>query len=122
MRIGLSILLVVSVACVTQSLALGADSDKAAQPGEVTFSKHVAPILQRACQNCHRPGSIAPMSLLTYQDARPWARSIKEKVVRRMMPPWHIDRNIGIIKFKEDPSLTDAEIVTISTWVDQGAH
>src|SRR6478752_3172920 len=86
-----------------------------------TFTKDVAPILQRSCQNCHRPGSIAPMSLLTYKEARPWARSIKDKVVRRQMPPWHIDRNIGITKFKDDPSLTDVEIATISDWVDQGA-
>jgi hypothetical protein len=88
---------------------------------EVTFNKDVAPILQRACQNCHRPGSIAPMSLLTYKDARPWARSIKAKVALREMPPWHIDRNIGVNKFKDDPSLTDAEIATISPWVDGGA-
>lgn len=87
----------------------------------VTFSKDVAPILQRACQNCHRPGAIAPMPLLTFQDARPWARSIKEKVVRREMPPWHIDRNIGVTKFKDDPSLTDTEIATISHWVDHGS-
>src|SRR4051812_46546082 len=75
-----------------------------AATGDVTFTKDVAPILQRACQNCHRSGSIAPMSLLTYQDARPWARSIKEKVIKRQMPPWHIDRNVGITKFKDDPS------------------
>ena len=85
-----------------------------------TFSKDVAPIFQRACQNCHRDGSIAPMSLMTYKDARPWARSIKEKVVRREMPPWHIDRNVGVNKFKDDPSLTDAEIATITNWVDHG--
>src|SRR5436305_5440000 len=87
----------------------------------VTFTRDVAPILQRSCQNCHRPGSIAPMSLLTYKDARPWARSIKEKVVRRQMPPWHIDRTVGVNKFKDDPSLSEAEIATISNWVDQGA-
>ena len=61
------------------------------------------------------------MSLLTYQDARPWARSTARKVVRRQMPPWHIDRNIGITKFKDDPSLTDVEIATITNWADQGA-
>ena len=88
----------------------------------VTFNKDIAPIFERACQNCHRPGSIAPMSLLTYQDARPWARSIKQKVVTRVMPPWHIDRNIGVAKFKDDPSLSDAEIAAISSWVDQGAQ
>jgi hypothetical protein len=87
----------------------------------VTFSKDVAPILQKACQNCHRPGAIAPMSLLTYQDARPWAKSIKAKVTAREMPPWYIDRHVGINKFKDDPSLTDAEIATIVKWVDAGA-
>src|ERR1700677_1427662 len=98
---------------VTLPVAIAADG--------VTFSKDVAPIFERACQNCHRDGSIAPMSLLTYKDARPWARSIKEKVVRREMPPWHIDRNVGVNKFKDDPSLTDAEIATISSWVDHGS-
>jgi hypothetical protein len=100
-------------------LAFAADSTKPV--ADATFSKDIAPILERSCQNCHRAGSIAPMALLTYKDARPWARSIKEKVVRREMPPWHIDRNVGITKFKEDPSLTDAEIATISNWVDRGA-
>src|SRR5579872_1553975 len=93
----------------------------AADPKDVTFSKDIAPIFQRSCDNCHRPGSIAPMSLLTYKEARPWARSIKEKVARRVMPPWHIDRNIGITRFKDDPSLSAEEIATIASWVDQGA-
>jgi hypothetical protein len=101
------------------AVAFAADSSKPV--ADATFSKDIAPILERSCQNCHRSGSIAPMALLTYKDARPWARSIKEKVVRREMPPWHIDRNVGITKFKEDPSLTDAEIATISNWVDRGA-
>ena len=92
-----------------------------AATAQVTFTKDVAPILQRACQNCHRPGSMAPMSLLTYEDARPWARSIKQKVAGREMPPWFVDRHIGIQKFKNDPSLTDAEIATITKWVDAGA-
>ena len=86
-----------------------------------TFTKDVAPILQRSCQNCHRPGSIAPMSLLTYEDARPWARSIKNRVSQRQMPPWHVDRTIGIRKFKDDPSLSDAEVATVVGWVDAGA-
>jgi hypothetical protein len=88
---------------------------------QVTFAKDVAPIFQARCQSCHRPGAIAPMSLLTYQDARPWARSIRAKVVDREMPPWHIDRNVGITKFKDDPSLTDAQIKVIAKWVDDGA-
>ena len=73
----------------------------------MTFTKDVAPILQKACQDCHRPGMMAPMSLLTYQDARPWARSIKTKVASREMPPWFIDKHVGIQKFKNDPSLSD---------------
>jgi hypothetical protein len=102
-------------------LAQGSPPQGTASPGEVTFTRHVAPILQRSCQHCHRPGSVAPMSLLTYEEARPWARAIKAKVVAREMPPWHIDRNIGITKFKNDPSLSDAEIATIAKWVDGGA-
>ncbi len=89
--------------------------------GAVTFSKDVAPILQRSCQSCHRPGEIAPMSLLSYQEVRPWARSIKTKVASREMPPWHVDKTIGITKFKSDPSLSDEEIETIVKWVDAGA-
>lgn len=86
-----------------------------------TFTKDVAPILQRSCVTCHRPGEIAPMSLMTYDDVRPWARAIKMRVVAREMPPWHIDRRIGIQSFKDDPSLTDEEIDTIAKWVDSGA-
>jgi hypothetical protein len=93
-----------------------------AAPGATpTFSKDVAPLLQRSCQRCHRPGSIGPMPLLTYEDARPWARAIRSQVVNRIMPPWHIDRTVGIQKFLDDPSLTEAEISTIARWVDGGA-
>ena len=88
---------------------------------DVTFTKDVLPILQRSCQACHRPGAIAPMSLISYQDVRPWARSIKRYVESREMPPWYIDRRIGIQDFKDDPSLTDDEIATIAAWVDGGA-
>ena len=88
---------------------------------EVTFSKDIAPLFQRSCQSCHREGEMAPMSLVTYQEVRPWARSIKNKVVNREMPPWHIDKNIGIQKFKNDTSLSDAEIAMVSAWVDNGA-
>lgn len=87
----------------------------------VTFTKDVAPIFQKKCLECHRPGAMAPMSLVTYQDARPWARSIKTKVASRDMPPFHVDRTVGIQKFKNDPSLTDAEIATVVKWVDAGA-
>lgn len=99
----------------------GASSLAFAAQTTPTFTKDIAPIFQKACDNCHRSGSIAPMSLLTWKDARPWARSIKEKVAGRTMPPWHIDRNVGVTKFKNDPSLTDAEIATITDWVDGGS-
>ena len=113
----LALVVVGAALTVSQTAVIG--QQPASAP--VTFSKDVAPILQKACQNCHHPGAIAPMSLLTYQDARPWARSIKQKVSSREMPPWYIDRHIGISKFKDDPSLTDAEINIITRWVDQGA-
>jgi hypothetical protein len=94
---------------------------RAATERTVTFSKDVAPIFQAKCQSCHEPGSIAPMSLITFQDARPWARSIKERVGTRQMPPWHVDRSVGVQKFKNDMSLTDEQVETIVKWVDQGA-
>jgi hypothetical protein len=87
----------------------------------VTFSKDVAPILQDKCQACHQPNSIAPMSLITYDETRPWARSIKNRVETRQMPPWHIDRSVGVQKFKNDMSLTEEQIKTIVRWVDAGA-
>lgn len=84
-----------------------------------TFSKDVLPIMQRSCQSCHRPGTPAPMSMMTFAETRPWARAIKTKVTSREMPPWHIDRSIG--EYSNDPSLSDQEIATISAWVDAGA-
>src|SRR6187399_3731968 len=93
----------------------------AGEPAGVTFTRDVAPILQAKCQACHQPNSIAPMSLITYQDARPWARSIRERVSTRQMPPWHIDPSVGVHKFKNDMSLTSQQIDTIVRWVDGGA-
>ncbi len=87
----------------------------------VTFAKDVAPIFQQKCQVCHQPDSIAPMSLLTYQEVRPWARAIRRRVLAREMPPWHIARNVGIKQFKNDRSLSDEQIDTIVQWVDAGA-
>ena len=87
----------------------------------VTFSKDVAPILQRSCENCHRSGGGAPMSLVTYTQVRPWARAIKARTAAREMPPWFIDKHIGIQQFKDDPSLSDDEIATIAAWADAGA-
>ncbi len=94
-------------------------ADTPAKPA--TFSRDVAPILQAKCQECHQPNSIAPMSLITYQEVRPWARSIKERVATRQMPPWHIDRSVGVQHFKNDMSLSDEQVDTIVRWVDEGA-
>ena len=100
--------------------ALGAQAG-APDAGGVTFTKDVAPILQRSCQVCHRPGQMAPMSLLTYEETRPWARAIRDRVARREMPPWHLDRTVGIREYVNDRSLTDAEIAVIVRWADAGA-
>jgi hypothetical protein len=90
-------------------------------PASPTFSKDVAPIFQEKCEACHRPDSIAPMSLVTYEEVRPWVRSIKARVRSRQMPPWHISRTVGIQQFKNDRSLSDQQIETIVRWVDSGA-
>src|SRR5438045_4891872 len=91
----------------------------AAPAGTVTFTKDVAPILHAKCVSCHRAGEVAPMALLTYEDARPWARSIKAKVIARQMPPWFADPHVG--SFANDPRLSDAQIATIAAWTDAGA-
>jgi hypothetical protein len=85
----------------------------------VTFTKDVAPILYSSCATCHRPGEMAPMSLLTYKDVRPWAKSIRERVLSRAMPPWYADPNHG--EFANDTRLTERQIETIRAWVDGGA-
>src|SRR5881409_4423442 len=87
----------------------------------ITFTEDIAPILQEKCQACHRPDSMAPMSLVTYEDVRPWAKAIRERVITRQMPPWHIDKTVGIQKFKNDMSLTDEQVDRIVRWVDGGA-
>ncbi|MEE2638036.1 MAG: hypothetical protein VYE68_12480 [Acidobacteriota bacterium] len=89
-------------------------------PAEVTFSQHVAPILQQHCQVCHRPGSIGPMSLLTYADARRWSTRIKTKVAEREMPPYQYDTDIGIQALKHDPRLSETDISTIVSWEEAG--
>jgi hypothetical protein len=94
-------------------------------PGDVTFTKDIAPILQRSCQSCHRPNGAGPMSLVTYEEIRPWARAIKERTHlgphAGVMPPWFVEKDIGIQKFKSDPSLTDEEKAKIRKWADNGA-
>ena len=119
-RLGLSNVLMLSAAAVL--LVAGAPSGAAAQADhEVTFTKDIAPILQRSCESCHRPRGGAPMNLISYQDVRPWARAIKARTEAREMPPWFVDQNIGIQHFKDDPSLTAGEIALIGRWVDAGA-
>jgi hypothetical protein len=87
--------------------------------GVPTFSKEVAPILYKNCTNCHRPGEIAPMSLLTYKDARPWAKSIATNVGKGTMPPWHADPKHG--EFLNDRRLTDKDKATVVAWASGGA-
>src|SRR2546425_10340314 len=91
----------------------------------VPFTKAIAPILQRSCQQCHRPDSVAPMSLITYEEARPYARAMKQRTALRskpgVMPPWYIEKNVGIQQFKDDISLSDEEIEKIAAWADNGA-
>ena len=95
------------------------DTRTSAADEPVTFNKHVLPILQKNCQSCHRPGQIAPMSLVTFRDARPWARSMKAKVESRQMPPWFADPAHG--PFANDRSLPQKDIDTIVKWADTGA-
>ena len=114
-RLGLACL-AAWTALTVPGLALAQDAGAAP-----TFTKDVQPILQRSCQQCHRPGSVAPMSLLTYEQVRPWARAIRDKTAQREMPPWFIERNVGVRSFKEDQSLSDDEIATLRHWVAAGA-
>jgi copper type II ascorbate-dependent monooxygenase-like protein len=103
-------------------IALATSNSSSANSGikkEITFSRDVAPILFKNCTECHRAGEAAPMSLLNYKEARPWARSIKEKVVTKEMPPWHADLHFG--QFSNDRRLSQTQIDTIAAWVDQGA-
>jgi mono/diheme cytochrome c family protein len=100
-------------------LVLGAT--KAGAQTSLTYTKDIAPIFQEQCQSCHRPGYIAPMSLVTYEEVRPWVRSIRTRVAARQMPPWHIDRTVGIQSFKNDRSLTDDELEAVLAWIDAGA-
>jgi hypothetical protein len=85
----------------------------------VTFNKDVLPVLQKQCQECHRPGEVAPMSFMSYQETRPWAKAIKAAVLTKKMPPWFADPSIG--HFRNERKLTDAEIKTLVSWADNGA-
>jgi len=105
--------------------SVGSGLASAQTSGEVTYAKDIAPILQRSCQNCHRADGAGPMPLTTYEEVRPWARSIKLKTGlgprAGVMPPWYMEKNIGIQKFQNDPSLSAAEIARIAKWADSGA-
>ena len=92
---------------------------------QVTYTKDIAPILQRSCENCHRPDGVAPMALTTYEEVRPWARAIKQRTGigphAGVMPPWYVEKNIGIQEFRDDPSLSDDEVALLAKWADSGA-
>jgi hypothetical protein len=96
-------------------------SIKTTPPAVPTFAKDVAPIFQKSCQTCHHQGTSAPMSLVTYEEVRPWAKSIRQRVANREMPPWHLDKTVGIRHYKNDRSLSDDEIATVVRWADNGA-
>ena len=105
------------VGCMFLTIGLSRASVKSAEP--ITFNKDVAPIIQKNCQVCHRPGEIAPMSLMNYKEVRPWARSIREKVVTREMPPWFADPAHG--EFSNDCRLSQKDVDTIVAWVEGGS-
>jgi hypothetical protein len=107
------------VRCVFAALALAVAAMAGEPSSRVTFTKDVLPVLQKNCQTCHRPGQVAPMSLLTYKDARPWAKAIKAAVTTRKMPPWFADPNYG--HFANDRSLKQRDIETLAKWADSGA-
>ena len=120
-----SILLALSVFALAGVLTPVQTKAQSAGPSDMTFAKDIAPILQRSCQNCHRPGGVAPMSLVTYDEVRPWARSIKQRTGigphAGVMPPWYVEKNIGIQHYKDDPSLSEKEVAKIAKWADSGA-
>jgi mono/diheme cytochrome c family protein len=103
------------------AVILTASAAVAAPADPPTFTRDVAPIFQAKCEACHRPNSIAPMSLMSFEETRPWARSIKTRIASRQMPPWHIDKTVGIQHFENDRSLSDEQIDTIVRWVDAGS-
>jgi len=116
---------IAAVAIVAGAASFTLHAAPAAVPDEVTFTKDIAPILQRSCQNCHRPGGGGPMALISYEDVRPWARAIKQRTGigphAGVMPPWYLEKNIGIQKYKDDPSLNATEVAMVAKWADAGA-
>ncbi|MFM1895204.1 MAG: hypothetical protein RLZZ385_278, partial [Pseudomonadota bacterium] len=109
----------------TVTALLGLPAVSSAQSAQdVTFHKDIEPILQRSCQNCHRPGGAGPMPLITYDQVAPYAGLIEYKTALRdragAMPPWYAEKDIGIQEYKDDPSLTDEELAKVSTWARTG--
>jgi hypothetical protein len=120
-RIQVATVLATGALLMVSGLMAGEPTKASANAKPVTFTKDIAPIFQDKCESCHRKDSMAPMSLITYEEVRPWARSIKERVVTHQMPPWHLDKTVGIQQFQNDRSLSDQQIATIVRWVDAGS-
>ena len=105
-------LLLLTMGCAAIAAAAGAET-------QATFNRDVLLVLQKNCQSCHRSGEVAPMSLLTYQEARPWAKAIKAAVLSKKMPPWFADSKFG--HFQNERKLSDADVKTLANWADNGA-
>ena len=109
----------------TSLLLMGSSLPMRLSADEITFHRDIQPILQRSCQNCHREGGVGPMPLVTYEQVAPFAGLIEYKTGLRdragAMPPWYMEKDIGIQGYKNDPSLSDAEIEAISAWARSGA-
>jgi hypothetical protein len=122
-----SMLAVAGVIAAVVSVGLPASIHAQSQPAasEITYTRDIAPIIQRSCENCHRADGVAPMSLMTYEEVRPWARAIKQRTGigphAGVMPPWYMEKNIGIQSFQNDPSLSAKEVANIAKWADSGA-
>jgi mono/diheme cytochrome c family protein len=118
--VGVILALLIAVLAIPAIARAQAEANGTAS-GPVTFARDVAPIIQEHCQVCHRIGAMAPMSLVTFEEVRPWAKAIERQVETRSMPPWQLDRTVGIQHYQNDPSLTDEQIGTIVRWVNAGA-
>jgi hypothetical protein len=119
MKLVTIVLLHAAVLVLAVGVWAGAGSIAAQTADAPTFSRDVAPIFYNRCVSCHRPGEVAPMSLITFADVRPWAAAIRSRVLERAMPPWHADRRYGT--FRNDTSLVEGEVETIVRWVAAGA-
>ncbi len=120
-RAALALAILALVAAAPAAAQQYAANNGGTHEAEVTFSKDVAPILQANCEICHRPASVGPMSLMTYQEVRRYASRARDLVSKRLMPPYHLDTGVGIQDIKDDWRLSDEEIETVVAWVDAGA-